>query len=171
MQPSGVINKEARLLAVALGEMVGGDLERFVDTLADSDTGHHDDELRPAVTLVHLEHSLDVAIGLARAGLHLDIEIELAAGAGGQLVGDRQILPLLDVLYIAEHLKVRQDQVSVLETLLERAHLCLATWINPIGDAAHQRLTGKAVHYRVNSLSLIGLDLEFQLHGHLLRST
>ncbi len=36
---------------------------------------YHHDKLAPAVVLVQLEHGLDVGVGLAHAGLHLDGEV------------------------------------------------------------------------------------------------
>ena len=50
--------------------------KRLLHALADGDARHDDDELAPAVALVQLEDRLDVAVGLAGAGLHLDVEID-----------------------------------------------------------------------------------------------
>src|SRR3546814_8126573 len=61
-----------------LGEVLCRDRQRFGDAFADGDAGHNDDELRPAIAAVQLEHRLDIAIGFASAGLHLDIEMKLA---------------------------------------------------------------------------------------------
>jgi hypothetical protein len=58
--------------------MLRHDLEGLQDAFADGDAGHHHDELAPAVFPVQLEHRLDVAVGLAGAGLHLDVEIHVA---------------------------------------------------------------------------------------------
>ena len=78
VKPLRVVDEEARLLAVGLGEVLCRDRQRFGYAFADGDAGHDDDELRPAIAAVQLEHRLDVAIGFARAGLHLDIEMKLA---------------------------------------------------------------------------------------------
>ena len=73
MEALGIVNKKARLLSIGLCEMVGRNLQRLVDAFADGDRGHHDDELRPAIALVHLEDGLDVAVGFTSARLHFDI--------------------------------------------------------------------------------------------------
>ena len=73
-----VVDEVAGALAVLLQEVLRHDLEGFQHPFADGDARHHDDELAPAVALVQLEHRLDVAVGLARAGLHLDVEIDVA---------------------------------------------------------------------------------------------
>ena len=78
VQLFGVVDEEARLLVVRLQKVRGRDLQRLGHTLADGNAGHHDDELAPAVLLVQLKDGLDVAISLAGAGFHLDIEIDSA---------------------------------------------------------------------------------------------
>src|SRR3546814_18975885 len=78
VQPLRVVDEEARLLTVGLGEVLCRDRQRFGDAFADGDAGHNDDELRPAIAAVQLEHRCDIAIGFASAGLHLDIEMTLA---------------------------------------------------------------------------------------------
>ena len=66
---------EARLLPLGLGEVLRCDRNRLGDTLADGDARDDDDELRPAIAPVQLEHRLDVAVGLAGPRFHLDIEM------------------------------------------------------------------------------------------------
>ena len=78
MQLLGVVNEEARLLVVGLQKVLCGDFQRLGHAFTDGDARHHDDELAPTVLLVQLENSLDVAIRLASAGFHLDIEIDPA---------------------------------------------------------------------------------------------
>jgi len=56
---------------------------------ANGDRRDHDDELRPAIALVHLENGLDVSIGLARACLHLDVEMDVRGGQRILPVGSR----------------------------------------------------------------------------------
>ena len=102
MQPLGVIDERTQLLPVLLLEMLGRHLDRLGNAFADGDAGHHDDELRPAIPLVQLEHGTQVDIGLARAGLHLDVQVHPCAGViaarlgfalvvhiGGQAFGQR----------------------------------------------------------------------------------
>ena len=76
VQLLGVVDEEARLFSVALQEVLSRDLQRLVHALSDGNARHHDDELAPAKAFVQLEHALDVAIGLASARLHLDIEVD-----------------------------------------------------------------------------------------------
>ena len=80
MQPLGVIDKESRLLTIAFDEMFGRHLLQLGHALADRNRWHHDDELGPAIAFVHLEDGLDIARGLARTGLHLDIKVDRRAG-------------------------------------------------------------------------------------------
>ena len=97
MELLGVVNKEPGLLAVTLGEVIGRDLQRLIDPLANGDTRDHHDELGPAVALVHLEDGFDVAVGLTGAGLHLNVQIDVATGTFHQRVRHGQVLPSLDV--------------------------------------------------------------------------
>ena len=139
VQALGVVDEEPRLLAVAFGEVVGRDLQRLVDPFADGDRWHHDDELRPTVALVQLENGLDVTVGLARAGLHLDVEVNPGRGQGIALVArgnghalapgveggevveplrDGQVLPTPDLLDVLQDLRVGQREVGILEAFL-----------------------------------------------------
>src|SRR3546814_16076229 len=54
VQPLRVVDEEARLLTVGLGEVLCRDRQRFGDAFADGDAGHNDDELRPAIAAVQL---------------------------------------------------------------------------------------------------------------------
>ena len=71
----GIIDKEPDLLAVFLREMLLCHLKGLINALADSNARHDHDELAPTVVLVQLIHGLDVGIGLADAGLHLNRQI------------------------------------------------------------------------------------------------
>ena len=84
VQLAGIIGEEACLLAVGLQKMIRRDGKGFGYPFADGDAGHHDDELCPAVAFVQLKDGLDIAIGLARTGLHLDIQIDGAARTGNK---------------------------------------------------------------------------------------
>lgn len=50
--------------------------ERLGHTLADSDARHNNDELRPVVELVEFKHRLNIDVGLACTGFHLDVEVD-----------------------------------------------------------------------------------------------
>ena len=57
-----VINEEAHLLAVFLGEVLLRYLKGLVDILADRNARHYHDEFAPAVMLIELIHGLDIGI-------------------------------------------------------------------------------------------------------------
>src|SRR5690606_17358269 len=98
----------------------------------------------------------------------------LAPGVEGdevrQRLRDGQVLAPLDVLDVFQDLRVRQGEVGVFETfvfgfrpyLLSLFHY---TRIDAIGQARGHRLAGEAVDHVVDGIGLIGLDLEFELHG------
>ena len=97
--------------------MLSGDFQGLVYAFSDGDAGHHDDELGPAIALIQLENGLDVAVGLARAGFHLHIEVDFASGTGNQFVGKRQVLPSLDGMDIFDELDFSQLHIGVFEAL------------------------------------------------------
>lgn len=150
--------------------MVGGNFQRFVHALTDGNAGHHDDELAPTVARVHLKDALDVAVGLAGAGFHFDIEVNLAPCTRHQRVGQRQILPSLDGMNIFDELSIGQLDIGVFKTRI--GLYCTAdgfslddpTRINPICNARGIDLPGKAIDDGLNRAGLIGLDFELQLH-------
>ena len=80
-----VIDEVAGLLAVALQKVLRHDLEGLQHAFADGNARHHHDELAPPVVPVQFEHRLDVAVCLACARLHLDIEVHVADGSLLQL--------------------------------------------------------------------------------------
>ena len=98
-----------------LHKMVCGYLKGFLHALADSDTRHDDNELTPAVLLVQLEHGLDVDIGLACAGFHLNIK---AAPAHALDERGRQldIVRVLLFVDIRKQLFIGKLHILVLET-------------------------------------------------------
>ena len=106
------VDEEAGLLAVQLMEVLGGDLEGLLHTLADGDGRHHHDELRPSVALVQLEHGLDVDIGLARAGLHLHVQ-RAAPLALDQTVRQTDVVLRLNLTDIVEQLSVSELKALV----------------------------------------------------------
>ena len=82
---------------VSLQKVLGRDLQRLGHSLADCNARHHDDELAPSILLVQLENSVDVAIGLARASFHFDIEIDSADLVLHQFGRLRQVLLMLNL--------------------------------------------------------------------------
>ena len=65
--------------------MIGSDLKRLLYTLTDGNARNNNDEFAPTIPLVQLEHGLDVNIGLARTGLHLNVQ-RASTQRGNQLV-------------------------------------------------------------------------------------
>lgn len=83
--------------------------------LPNSNARHDDNELAPAIALVQLEHRLDIAVGLTRAGFHLDIEIDPADLIAGKCCGKRQVLPSLYDLYVLQQLLRGNSNIRILE--------------------------------------------------------
>ena len=180
----GVVDEEARLLLVALQKVLGGDVQRLGHALADGNAGHDDDELAPAVQLVQFEDGLDVAVGLARAGFHLDVEVDRGHLGLDQGIREWQILPSLHGVDVAQQSRVRKGEVGIAES---RFLLCRGirrgfqrqrplwagrcrladTGVEEIADAAVLRILPlEAVHHRLHGGGLVGLGLELQLHKH-----
>ena len=72
----GVVDKEPRLFAVCIHEVVLRHFKGLLHALADGDAGDNDNEFGKTVALVELKHGLDIHIRLARARLHFHIEID-----------------------------------------------------------------------------------------------
>ena len=85
------------------------------DALANRHARHEDDELREVVPDSQIEDRPQVDVGLTRAGLHLDIEIERVA---------RKRWCNLKPVAILHALQVREDQVAVKhEAVTDRSDL------------------------------------------------
>ena len=78
-----VVDEIAGFLAVEFHKMLFQHGEALINALTDGDAGHYYDELRPAEAFVHLEHGLDIDVGLARARLHLHIQRAGTEAVGG----------------------------------------------------------------------------------------
>ena len=141
-------------------------LERFIDAFADGDGRHDDDKLAPAVALVQLIHRFDIGIGLARAGLHFDREIDARPG---QLVRGFQAVPALHRAQV-----VQQPPVCQLrhKRLITEADLGIigaylhARQIAKIAAIRHRavRLAAEHVADGIGGFRLKRLVLELQLH-------
>jgi hypothetical protein len=70
-----IINEVACLLAILLHEVILRNVETLLHSFAYGDAGHNDDKLCPTVTLVQLEHCLDIDVGLTSTGLHFYIDL------------------------------------------------------------------------------------------------
>ena len=111
-----------RQIAVGIFEVLLHGGKRPVYPLAYGDARYHDDELAPAVAPVQLEHGFDVAIGLARAGFHLDIKIgtkirlvlpDILSGAVLQGFGNGQVLTQLHLLDVFQQLLPGKGNLGV----------------------------------------------------------
>ena len=98
----GVIDEKAYLFPVLLGKMLLGHLKGLIHTLPNGYAGNHHNKLAPAVVLVQLEHGLDVSIGLAHAGLHLNGEI-VAVGPSLQLVRRFDLICALNFVQLLQN--------------------------------------------------------------------
>ena len=65
--------------------MIGSDLKGLLYTLTNGNARNNNDEFAPTISLIQLEHSFDVNIGLASTGLHLNVQ-RTSAKRGNQLV-------------------------------------------------------------------------------------
>ena len=188
MQSLGVIDEEARLLAITLGKVICGDLKGLVYTFTDGNGRHHDDELAPAIAFVHLENCLDVAVGFASTGLHLHVQMDacrcqsilfvgrldgppvtlfVVGSEFGQRLSNRQVLPTLNSLDILQYLSFADGQVSVLEAfVIKGAGLRTLAWVNPVSEAIMHGLMDETVHHGIHGMGLVGLGFKLQLHGN-----
>ena len=114
IQVAAVIDEEARLPAVVLHEVVRRDFKGLLHALTDGDARNHNDELAPAIALIQLEQGLDVDVGLARAGLHLDIQ-RAPSHRSDELGGWMNVALVLERLDIAQNLLIRQMERLVLK--------------------------------------------------------
>ena len=96
-----IVDEEPDLLAVFLCKMLLRHLKGLINTLADSNARHDHDEFAPAVVLVQLIHGLDVGIGLADAGFHLN----------GQIITTFQLVRWLDLIGTLHLLQMFQNQL------------------------------------------------------------
>ena len=55
--------------------MLLGHFKGLLNSLSDCDRRNNDDKLGETVSLVELEHRLDINVGLTRTGLHFHVEI------------------------------------------------------------------------------------------------
>ena len=97
VQLLGVVDEKAHLLLVRLKKMLCGNFQRLGHTFTNGNARHHNDKLAPAILLVQLEDGFDIAISLAGAGFHLDIEIDPADLGFDQFSRLRQVLLMLNL--------------------------------------------------------------------------
>ena len=169
------VDEESRLLAVQLHEMVLRHLERLLHALADRDARHDHNELAPAVPLVQLEHSLDVDVGLARAGLHFDVE-RASSNVLHQFCRTLHVVCVLNLMDVVEQFVFRQLDLMVAEPvrfigvpIRAGQHILLAfpefrAHIPHIGGVLVFLLTVENGYDAFHRVSLVFLDFEFEFH-------
>ncbi len=116
VQLLGVVDEKPGALLVVVQKVLGGDFQRLEHAFTDGNAGHHHNELAPSIPGVQLEHAFDVAIRLARAGLHFHVQIDVADLGFDQRGGQRQVLPALYGMDVFQHLARRQGQIGIFET-------------------------------------------------------
>lgn len=179
VQVGAVVDEETGLLVVMLHEVVGGDLEGFLDTLPDGDAGDDHDEFAPAVPLIQLEHGFDVDVCLAGAGFHLNVQ-RTAAQIPNQSGGLLDVAGILDGLNVPQELIVAQTNglVFIAGVVIEidgvaefigqgEANLLTGLFLALVTDVADlvvQALSGKDTDNGFHGISLVLLNFEVEFH-------
>ena len=166
IQVAAVVDKEPCLFAVALHKVIGSDLKGLLYAFTDGDTRHNNDKFAPTIPLVQLEHGLDVNIGLACAGFHLDIQ-RASSQRCYQLVRLMDVCFCLQCADVLKQLLIGQLECFVLKAgivdQIQQLHLCC---IVPTGNKAQLlRLCGQTSHIpQVRHTCIIGLTLKDPCH-------
>ena len=114
---------------------------------------------------VQLVHGLDVGVGLAHAGLHLDGQIiaALQPGRGGDLVGP------LDLVQVLQHNLIAEFRDDGLIAPAGKTHLLQGELVG-VGTPVHQIgggqvwLPGEHIHHGLSGVSLKFLMFELEFH-------
>ena len=149
-------------------------LKGLFHAFTDRDTRHHDNKLAPAVTLVQLKHGLDIDIGFAGTGFHLDIK----AAPAEVIHQRRRFLDVIRLLYLTDILQqlivtqfdnlifiagvVFVVQIIKAELLMLRIE---RTQIAVICNSVIIPLTTEHLHNSIHRVGLILLDFVIELHG------
>ena len=161
-QLGGVIDEKAHFLAVFFGKMLLRHLKGFVYTLADGNAGHDHDELTPTIGTVQLVHGLDIGIGLADAGFHLDGQVIATFQVRGRLELIRPLhLPQIlqyDVVGKLRHNLVVAPAGEIL-FIDQRLPIIAVASVHHVGRS-QIRLSSKDVHHGPCCISLKFLMLK-----------
>ena len=183
IQVAAVVDKEPCLFAVALHKVIGSDLKGLLYAFTDGDTRHNNDKFAPTIPLVQLEHGLDVNIGLACAGFHLNIQ-RTPAQRFHQLVRLMDVCFCLQRADVLKQLLVGQLECFVLKTgivdQIQQLHLCcivptgnkaqllrLCRQVSHIPQVRHACIVGLTLKdpcHRIHSIRLVLLNLKTKLH-------
>ena len=131
-------------------EVFPGNLQGLGHALLDGDAGHHDDELLETVGLVQFKDGTQVHIGLAGAGLHLNVKV---IGALFQRLGLGQAIAQLHRLEVFQDLLVYQFQLVA--NAVVGVHGTLVAVIGNGKTALFRCLTTKEIHHSGNCLLLV----------------
>ena len=172
----GVVNEEPRLLAVCIHKVILRHFKRLFDPFANSDARHYDDEFGKPVAFIELEHRFDIHIRLARARLHLYIQIDRTELLRESLrlveIGKR--LSIFDigkqllrckfntrvgkadvVLFLQWHIAVKERHLRILPC---------DTFIHRVQQLRPIRLPFEHIRDRLHRIRLILLYFEFEFH-------
>ena len=160
----GIVDEEADFLSIFLRKMLLRHLKGLIDALADGNARHDHDKLAPTVVLVQLVHGLDIGIGLADAGFHLN----------RQIIAAFQFLRGLDLIGTLHLLQIFQNQL--VGQLRDNTFVAPAGEVFFIGDcllavaSVHHvggrevRLSGEDVNHCLCRIRLKFLVFELEFH-------
>ena len=156
--------------------MVLRHFKRLFDPFADGNARHYDDEFGKPVAFIELEHRFNIHIRLARARLHLHVQIDRAEllRESLRLVEIRKRLNIFDigkqllrreldarigkadiVLFLQRHITVEERHLRIL--------LCDA-FIHCVQRLCPIRLPFEHIRDRLHRIRLILLYFEFEFH-------
>ena len=156
-----VVDEVLHSLTVFGGEVVLHCLETLEYTLADCHAWYDDDELAPSVELVEFIHGLDVGVGLAGTGLHLDCEVDTASL---KLLNRFEALAHLDCADVVGDGTIVEHQRGVAEALNVEETRRFAG-IHDVLGAVGVLLSEEGVGNAFGGFSLEPLMFEFQFHN------
>ena len=149
--------------------MVLQHIKGLIDTFTDGNGRNHHDELGPAVSLVELEHRLDIDVSLAGTGLHFYIQAQTAQVVRQDL-GLRDAPNALHSAHIRKQLLVVELYVSIAVTgiisLREQHTGCIFTKVAPVLETISGRLPSEDVHRTLDRIRLILLYFEVEFHAY-----
>ena len=145
-------------------------LEGLVNAFTDSYAGYDNDELAPAIGTVQLIHGLDVCIGLADTGLHLDGQV-IAISTTFQLIGRLNLVRTLNLLKMLQNELIIQfwynsviAPAGIILFLVEIDLVCPSAAIHHV-SRCQIWLAGKDIHYSLCSIRLKFLMLVLYSHS------
>ena len=152
-------------IVVKLTKMLLRDVERLLHALLDGVARHDDGELREAVPLVQFQQGAQIDVRLARARLHLDVEMQFLP----ETFRLRQAVPRLDGTHILQQIFLVKTQ-KIPHALLCTVEVlsCGELLFQIIGYREKRRLRRLSLKHVAdggNSFLLVGKGrIELQLH-------